>query len=81
MEGLDESKSPNYKRDSRKDNYSQLKLTVVSNKNVENEESNSPDILKQKPKKMFHLEDLVVIKDLGQGSFGKVKLVKHKRTN
>ena len=43
-------------------------------------EEASPE-LKAKPKKKFILEDLQIIKDLGQGSFGKVKLVKHKKTN
>jgi serine/threonine protein kinase len=32
------------------------------------------------PKKKFAIEDFEVIKLLGQGSFGKVKLVKHKAT-
>lgn len=33
-----------------------------------------------KTKKVFEIKDLEVIKLLGQGSFGKVKLVKHKKT-
>ena len=33
------------------------------------------------PKKKFQFEDFQYIKDLGHGSFGKVKLVKHKKSN
>jgi len=32
-------------------------------------------------KKKYCIEDFQIIKDLGHGSFGKVKLVKHKKFN
>jgi protein kinase A len=35
----------------------------------------------EKQKKLFGLNDITVIKDLGKGSFGKVKLIRHNRTN
>ena len=55
-----------------------MKLTLLDKRDI-NDESISPDQIKRK--KMFNLEDLIEIKVLGQGSFGKVKLIKNQKTN